>query len=450
VEREEGVFHYILQYRPDPFWYYGNQNIDWSKFTGIIKQLDVDRNQIGETEIKNGKNFSSNKNGRTQECCSVTVNWAYRSAFIDFSCPSGTSTFWAYTRMACGGGASGDSGSSPIGGAPSSGGGGPDNSGMGGGTGNQPSGGGGGNYGSTDQSNDYNNPIAIYPEYKKMSKSVLEALLLENPEFLMSIPCAELAKWKNIASFKPPVSVINKISSLKANYPSAAALFTGNFNLQSLQEASGKTVNMDYFPVTISQLPRINGQLVTAPQFLDHIRKNINQFIDNQYSEFSPYTSVNTGVDEANLWNSSNPVNSIIHIGIPNDNSLIGNDGSVICSDYTQNYWRFTTISAPWDKTHPVSGTREFGFITNADGTYTFYTRGVDRITESLDALILEGVMFNGADNLWTSFQNKVSSFVAQNRGNASKQDPIIARPNWSSVAEVLNGTKPLSSIGCY
>lgn len=268
-------------------------------------------------------------------------------------------------------------------------------------------------------------------------------MLQTNPSLLIKLPCAQLQKWQSVSSFKPPQAVVDKINTLKQNYPTAAALFTGNFGIQYLQNASGTVVNMDYFPVTVSQLPTINGQQQTASQFLEYIRQNLNSFVDPQYSDFSPYNAVSTGVNETSLWNSSNPVTAIIHIEIPFD------EGSVICSDYAQNHWRFTTISAPGDKTHPVSGTREFGYETNPDGSYTFYTRGVDRITQSINELFGESKTFNGADKLWNSFQDKIQSFVSQNGGTSVKIEPTKGRPNWSEVGDVLNGIKPVSSLGC-
>ncbi|KAF5280095.1 hypothetical protein FQR65_LT15085 [Abscondita terminalis] len=66
---------------------------------------------------------------------------------------------------------------------------------------------------------------------------------------------------------------------------------------------------MDYFPVTVNQLPIINGTRLTPEQFLNHIRTNINNFVDTGYSECTPYN--NYGVDDRNLWNSSNPLGAI-------------------------------------------------------------------------------------------------------------------------------------------
>lgn len=63
---------------------------------------------------------------------------------------------------------------------------------------------------------------------------------------------------------------------------------------------------MDYFPVTVTQLPIIDGVRQTPEQFLEYIRKNINSFVDTDYAEFEPYQWC--GMDEPALWNSSNPI----------------------------------------------------------------------------------------------------------------------------------------------
>ncbi|MBB3971343.1 hypothetical protein [Mucilaginibacter phyllosphaerae] len=51
--------------------------------------------------------------------------------------------------------------------------------------------------------------------------------------------------------------------------------------VQKINDAYCSVVNMDYFPVTVSQLPVVNGQRLTPPQFLQYIRLNINNFIND-------------------------------------------------------------------------------------------------------------------------------------------------------------------------
>ena len=118
----------------------------------------------------------------------------------------------------------------------------------------------------------------------------------------------------------------------------------------------------------------------------------------------------------------------------------------------------------PWgyiqgeDGIHPVSGNREFGFIQNLDGTYTFYTRGVDRMTDGFESTAAEnGTMisdpFANPDALWNSLKNNIYNFVENNSGDAqplSNTPNIIWRPDWTKVRQVLQGDRPMSDLGCW
>ena len=62
---------------------------------------------------------------------------------------------------------------------------------------------------------------------------------------------------------------------------------------------------------------------------------------------------------ERDLWFSNDPVESIVYKDIPLD------DGVVVCTEYTNNYWYFMTMNAPYAGNHPVSGTRQFAYGQN-------------------------------------------------------------------------------------
>ena len=122
--------------------------------------------------------------------------------------------------------------------------------------------------------------------------------------------------------------------------------------------------------------------------------------------------------------------------------------------------WIFTTIEVPYgsqgyDGEHPVSGNREFGIFQNPDGSYTFYARGVDRITDFFDSSWAENITSNPFENpdlLWGSLTEKVSNYVQNNGGNAVTPISIDNkkwRPNWNKVKQYLNGQIPLSGLGC-
>jgi len=79
------------------------------------------------------------------------------------------------------------------------------------------------------------------------------------------------------------------------------------------------------------------------------------------------------------------------------------------------------TLNAPFSGNHPVSGTRQFGYELNNDGTYNFFVRGVDRfdsnLIENISYILTGGNPFFGADDLWESFQTKLNNFINNNNG---------------------------------
>jgi len=268
---------------------------------------------------------------------------------------------------------------------------------------------------------------------------------------LVEIDCNELPKWSNLVNHNNniPISVINKLNNLNN-------IYIGNYGIQYICGAKGTVVNLDYFSIRINSLPvKPNSILKYTPQeYLEHIRLNLNDYIDTNNSSFSP--SVITPYNESQIWNSNNPLGAIIHINIPGPTG----DGSVICSRYNMGQsWVFTTIETPFqwgqgfDGQHPVSGHREFGLIQNSDGTYVFYTRGVDRIQRfihNVGSTIMANQTFQKPDALWTSLVNKVKLHVDNNLGQSAGSPIIIKnRPDWDKVKEVLLGIRPKSDLGC-
>ena len=207
---------------------------------------------------------------------------------------------------------------------------------------------------------------------------------------------------------------------------------------------------MDLFPIKISTMPNKpnSTQKYTPAEFFDFFRKNINLFAE----KFTPLEDYYYNIHDTALWNSSNPLGSLIHINIPID------DGTVICSGFSTNTWIFSTIKAPlgwsYDGIHPVSGNRAFSYYMEGSTMY-IYTRGVDRTsyinndkTPVINA-IMESVAFKGADELWTGMQNKLSAYVNNRGGSSNPVTPVKYRPNYEKIKNYLKGQIPLSSVGC-
>ena len=275
----------------------------------------------------------------------------------------------------------------------------------------------------------------------------LKNQIANKPFALLDIPCAIIRAWIATARFVPTQSIVDKlntiISSRTVPSESGAPGFTSIdvAHLQSINDAYSTVVNLDYFPVTITQLPVVNGQTWTPAQFLNYIRTNINTFV-NGNAVFSPYNAY--GINDGPTWNSTAPVGAAVGI------NLFGpDDGSVITTYSAPDRWTFTTIHEPMYGDHPVSGNRNFGYTTNADGSYTFYTRGVDRLTSWDGALFQDrtGIPFNKNDELWTSLQIGISSFVNNHSGSSFVNTVTTERPLWAIVKDVIDGRKPLSTL---
>jgi hypothetical protein len=275
----------------------------------------------------------------------------------------------------------------------------------------------------------------------------LQNELLESPFKLVEIDCDQIEQWQVLAQFSPPQIIIDKLNQIDEN-------LLGGVSVQTIENAEGAVVNLDYFPIIVDILPNnpSTGVQFSADEFLEYIRKEINTFINNDFTEFIP--SPITGFDEESIWLSNNPQGAIMSLDIPG-----AHDGSVVCSENTNSHWVFTTLTMPWgipqglDGPHPVSGNRQIGYEMNSNGTYTFYARGVDRMESNFDVGIANymtgGNPFNGADALWNSFQEKVQNFTNDNGGVGNATSITVNRPEWDKVKNVLLGNRPISDLGC-
>ncbi len=275
----------------------------------------------------------------------------------------------------------------------------------------------------------------------------LDNALAQNPNLLLDIPCNKLDDWKPMADHQIPQSVKDKLKNINTK----THWYQDDLIIQNLDNAQGKSLNMDLFTVKISNLPNKPGttQKFTAKEFFDYFRLHLNDFAET----FTPVVDTDLGVNDTALWNSTNPLNALISIYIP---VIVGhNNGTVICSGVTSNTWVFTTITSPWDSEHPVSGNRFFSYFMNPnDNAMYIYTRGLDRVNLPIFNNLSpnNNPAFNGADELWSSMQAKIKKFVKDNGGGdngATIMSPEIYRPDWAKVKDYLRGNKPLSSLGC-
>ncbi|MDR6371294.1 hypothetical protein J2795_002919 [Chryseobacterium bernardetii] len=276
----------------------------------------------------------------------------------------------------------------------------------------------------------------------------LNDAIIQNSNLLLDIPCSELDNWQTVAQHNVPQSVKDKLQNIK-NQTS----WWSNWQITNLDDGASTKINMDLFPIQINSLPNKpnSTQKYTPEEFFNFFRLNLNLFAE----KFTPIVDSYYGINDTTLWNSSNPLGSLIHIEIPI------NDGTVICSGFGPKAWVFSTIKAPmsigYDGIHPVSGNRLFGYYVNPnDNSMYIFTRGVDRVsqiatsTPNLANYLIESSAFFGADQLWKGMQDKLSKYINDRNGNANKLPEKTYRPDYTKIKNYLKGKAPLSSLGCH
>lgn len=410
------VQEYIVNYSPSENW-----------LSSYKKGIKLPYEGNFEVTDKNGYKTA----GKTSESCS----W-HLEAIMAYGCDCASDYIEGYVLViTCSGGSGGGTGSGG-----SSGGG----TGLGGSSGGGDGTGGGGGTGGIIPPDGL--PTEPNPgDNSAMILSEINNILEYNPYLFLDIPCNQFDSWKRLNNFNVPQSVKNRINVLNFN--------TGqnSFFLHDINNAEGPILNMDFFSVTVSQLPNkfLTNTRYTASEFFEEMmRKQLNSFLAGGPASFGAYNE-----SERQKWMSSDYLGTIMRFDINAAMwGLITQDGSVIAIDQSPTRWIFSTIRTPLDYDHPVSGFREFGYYMEGNN-YVFYTRGIDRITLKSDHFAGEygpfQNAFEGADKLWTTFQNNLANHINSpvNGGVAKINSPYKSRPNWNQYQRVKYGLAPVSSL---
>lgn len=221
-------------------------------------------------------------------------------------------------------------------------------------------------------------------------------------------------EWRDLYNWSVPAAVASGVASR-------------GFSVQRIADAHGE-LNLDKYEVRVTQLP--NGY--TAQSLLEHVRRHLNEYLDTRNSEFVPYA---TGTDDTR-WASASPVGTVHKIDIAGPKNA-----AVVTGLHEPTRWRFTTVTTPWSGAHPVSGHREFG-VRDEQGASVIYTRAADRATSAMG----ETLVWLGADQLWRSFQTKVSDWVNRN-GGAATIVPRFSERFHPEVVRILYGTPTAQSL---
>jgi hypothetical protein len=223
----------------------------------------------------------------------------------------------------------------------------------------------------------------------------------------------DYALWRDMLQFE----MSSSYKAVFENYQKSK-----NLSKQSMSSAGGEELNTDYYAVTINKLP--TG--MSESGLYNYIKQNLGKFLDASIAEFRPDEK-----QDATTFSSSNPTGAVMVF----DNLM--DDAAVLVtqSSTSSNYWVFTPVTNSSDGQHPLAGHRELGLSKNENGSYTFYTRGVDRMYGVADrmynGLSKGGKFFGQADKLWNGLMNKVSEFINNNGGQSEKTHNFNRRINW-------------------
>jgi len=289
------------------------------------------------------------------------------------------------------------------------------------------------------------NPDTTSPDQIFNRLKSLDDLLNTNPNILLDIPCSQLPYWQELANHQIPQQVKDKLKTVNSN----SHWYNSDLEIQNLDYSKSYTINMDVYPVKITNLPNKPGtnQKYTPSELFNYFRLNINKFTDASHGQFFPVVDSTIGINDTALWNSTNPLSSLITIKIPLD------EGTVMCSGYNSQAWIFTTVKSPWDGEHPVSGNRLFGYYMDGNDMY-IYTRGIDRFTSTYSTpdviRELENIGYSKASEMWKNMQNLLNNFVKNNNGSSQVLPGVDYIPNYIFVKEYLKGQRSISTLGCH
>lgn len=225
-----------------------------------------------------------------------------------------------------------------------------------------------------------------------------------------------------------------------------------NWAVHQMGHAAGK-LNLDYYPIVVTQMPVVDGKSISPEDYLERLRigflRNADPNIE-QLAKFRGYLP-----SDEKLWQSPDPTGAVLRIGlglpIPFAPNIAVDDGIVLVSEKSSDHWVFSTVRAGTPLidggAHPVTGNRAFGFWKRDDGATVFYTAAADRPTRGIDRYVQDLLVFPIQDLLWSRFQRSIAQDINSHGGQAVVGEPRIQRlqtvlGSWPS-AEQISGPNP-------
>ncbi len=170
---------------------------------------------------------------------------------------------------------------------------------------------------------------------------------------------------------------------------------------------------------------------------------------------FAPYF-----LSDLQLWISNEPVTAIFQIYAHADALFIGltaDDGAIMISEFTPNFWIGSTITTANTGTQPFSGNRQWGYHTNQSGNLELYARAVDiaRVSDIIrynplgNSTCKEDTYYNIGDATWTNLQNEIEQWINDNGGQVSVVPRTAIRFDKNKLQELLEQNETIDQINC-
>ena len=250
----------------------------------------------------------------------------------------------------------------------------------------------------------------------------------------------------------------------------------GGYNDQPLNAGNAAVANVDYYGVEITKNPDFNvdGKPDTNAEVFQAYKRNFTSWASGSKKDFQfscdiPFDSddkanvswkfVPYGSTDAAIWNSTNPLTAIIGIDASSDIPLgdaISDDGAIMISAYTSQYWIGSTIQTPFSGTQPFSGNRQWGYLTNQKGNLELYARAVDiarvsgiiRFSED-NSECSEDTYYNIGEATWSNLQEQIKTWVNANGGIATVVPKTAIRFDKTKLKELLESNETINLINC-
>ncbi|MDX8554659.1 hypothetical protein MK851_13635 [Tenacibaculum sp. 1B UA] len=250
----------------------------------------------------------------------------------------------------------------------------------------------------------------------------------------------------------------------------------GGYNDQPLNAGNAAVANVDYYGVEITKNPDFNvdGKPDTNAEVFQAYKRNFTSWASGSKKDFQfscdiPFDSddkanvswkfVPYGSTDATIWNSANPLTAIIGIDASSDipfGDAISDDGAIMISAYTSQYWIGSTIQTPFSGTQPFSGNRQWGYLTNQKGNLELYARAVDvarvsgiiRFSED-NSECSENTYYNIGEATWSNLQEQIKTWVNANGGVATVVPKTAIRFDKTKLKELLESNETINQINC-